>query len=203
MEIKDVFFSYCWKKPGNGANTLFWEDNWIWGKSLGKKIPYLYRITHTHYITLAEVKQNGWGSTIFRRNLLGDNLRDWNYIKNCCDQVNLNDSKDETVWGLTKNGIFSVKSFYTGMKMQEAASMMGVIHKKIWQIKVPLKIRIFLWLLLKDSVLTKDNLKKRGWKKGNETCQFCDKKESIQHLFFDCPMTRLGMWWHVLLVCNL
>lgn len=73
--------------------------------------------------------------------------------------------------------------------------MIGEIHKKIWHIKVPLTIRIFLWLLIRNSVLTKNYLKKRGWRKGNETCQFCDKKEAIQHLFFDWPMARFT--WNV------
>jgi hypothetical protein len=39
-------------------------------------------------------------------------------------------------------------------------------------------------------VLTKDNLVKRDWK-GDERCVFCEAKESIQHLFFDCQMARL------------
>jgi hypothetical protein len=41
-------------------------------------------------------------------------------------------------------------------------------------------------------VLTKDNLAKRQWK-GCTQCCFCNKPENIQHLFFDCPMTKL-MW---------
>lgn len=120
----------------------------------------------------------------------GNKLLDWNNIKKYYDNI-----KDEIIWGLTKNGLFSIKSFYTAMKMQEASSMIGEIHKKIWHIKVPLTIRIFLWLLIRNSVLTKNYLKKRGWRKGNETCQFCDKKEAIQHLFFDWPMTRFT--WNV------
>lgn len=32
--------------------------------------------------------------------------------------------------------------------------------KFLWKIKIPLKIKIFVWFLLKDVVLTKDNLQK-------------------------------------------
>jgi hypothetical protein len=41
-------------------------------------------------------------------------------------------------------------------------------------------------------VLTKDKLVKRQWK-GCTKCCLCDVSESIQHLFFDCPMAKL-MW---------
>jgi hypothetical protein len=39
-------------------------------------------------------------------------------------------------------------------------------------------------------VLTKDNLVKRHWKRCTRCC-FCAEQETIQHLFFDCPITQL------------
>jgi hypothetical protein len=38
---------------------------------------------------------------------------------------------------------------------------------KQWYIKLPLKNKVFLWLLYMESILTKDNLVKRNWY-GNE-----------------------------------
>jgi hypothetical protein len=61
-----------------------------------------------------------------------------------------------------------------------------------WKAKILLKIKIFVWYLKNGVVLTKDNLVKRQWK-GCTKCCFCDVSESIQHLFFDCPMARL-LW---------
>ncbi len=166
MEVKNIFFKFCTKKPGNGKNILFWEDNW-----LGGQFPLLYRITNNQFVTLAKVKEIGWASMTFRRNLMGDRLVDWNRIKTSCDELVLSDQKDVTVWNLTKNGMFSVKSFYKALKFQETSTGVRESYKKIWKIKVPLKVWIFLWLLTKGNVLTKDNLIKRGWKKGNDLCQ--------------------------------
>ena len=62
-------------------------------------------------------------------------------------------------------------------------------NSSVWKIKVPLKIKIFLWYLQKGVTLTKDNLLKRRWKGGSKCC-FCPKDETIQHLFFECHMAK-------------
>jgi hypothetical protein len=64
------------------------------------------------------------------------------------------------------------------------------LHKYIWMIKVPLKIKIFMWFLYKKVILTKDNLAKQKWN-GCKKCVFYDSEESINHLFFTCPFARL------------
>lgn len=70
-----------------------------------------------------------------------------------------------------------------------------------WFIKIPLKVKIFLWYLKRKVVLTKDNLFKRNWR-GCKRCCFCIKEETIQHLFIDCPFARLA-WWTVNCAFNL
>jgi hypothetical protein len=39
----------------------------------------------------------------------------------------------------------------------------GGSNKKIWKVKIPLKIKIFMWLMNQNTILTKDNLLKRNW----------------------------------------
>jgi hypothetical protein len=62
----------------------------------------------------------------------------------------------------------------------------------IWKLKLPLKVKIFVWYLEKGVVLTKDNLARRQWK-GCLKYYFYNLDETIEHLFFDCQMTRI-MW---------
>ena len=38
------------------------------------------------------------------------------------------------------------------------------INKTIWKLKMPLKVKIFLWYLRRGVVLIKDNPAKRKWK---------------------------------------
>lgn len=65
--------------------------------------------------------------------------------------TNLNQNKDTFKWHLTKNGKFTVRSMYLAM-IQE-----GVVphNSPLWNLKVPLKIKIFLWYLQKESHLQK------------------------------------------------
>ena len=68
----------------------------------------------------------------------------------------------------------------------------GPYHKKIWKGKVLAKIKIFLWLIMNNAILTKDNLLKRRWV-GDPTCYFCDQSENLSHLFFKCS-TAKAVW---------
>jgi hypothetical protein len=59
----------------------------------------------------------------------------------------------------------------------------------------------FLWLVLHNKILTKDNLSKRNWK-GNLNCVFCGLPESIDHLFFQCSVARF-IWRIIQTALNL
>jgi hypothetical protein len=62
--------------------------------------------------------------------------------------------------------------------------------KYIWKIKIPLKIKIFMWFLSKKVLLTRDNLAKRNWNGNTKYC-FCDNEKSVEHLFIFCPFAKL------------
>jgi hypothetical protein len=98
---------------------------------------------------------------------------------------------------LTTSGVFSVKSMYLDFMNDNVR----FLCKYIWKIKVPLKIRIFMWFLHKKVLLTKDNLAKRNWQ-GNKRCCFCDKDETIQHLFIACPFAKI-VWRIVYMAFNI
>jgi hypothetical protein len=96
--------------------------------------------------------------------------------------MNLDGEKDVFVWGLHSSGTFSVKSMYAtlinnGVRMSQ----------DLWQIKIPSRIKIFLWYLKRCVILTKDNLARRNWN-GDKKCCFCHHPETIQHLFSNATM---------------
>ena len=78
-------------------------------------------------------------------------------------------------------------------------SMGRVPYKFWWKIKIPLRIKTFLWLILKKSILTRDILLKKGGK-CSPNCLFCGQEESIDHLFLHCPLARYI--WNVVSVAT-
>ena len=73
--------------------------------------------------------------------------------------------------------------------------------KYVWKVKFPLKIKVFMWFVHKQIILTKDNLAKRNWT-GPTTCSFCDRDETIKHLFLDCPLAKV-LWRTVQIAFNI
>ena len=99
--------------------------------------------------------------------------------------------RDKPTWMLTAGRKFTVKSLYRDL----IKSDVGFSMKFLWKTKVPAKIRFFLWLLARKSILTRDNLIKIGWK-GDKNCVFYGKDEMIDHLFFSCSVAKT-IWAHI------
>jgi hypothetical protein len=119
-----------------------------------------------------------------RRSLVAGNLHDWHDLVLKLSSINLTDSSDCFKWSLNSNGRFTINSMY------QAFLDTNVVPNNtyLWKIKIPLKIKVFLWLLHRETILTKDNLAKRKWN-GNVMC-CCDSYETIQQLFFECVLAK-------------
>jgi hypothetical protein len=71
-----------------------------------------------------------------------------------------------------------VKSHYLAMSHNEVPN----INRRVWKLKAPLIVSIFLRYLLRGVILTKDNLIKRNWQ-GSRQCVLCHKDETIHAIF--------------------
>ena len=60
----------------------------------------------------------------------------------------------------------------------------------LWRHCFPLKIKCFVWLALKNQVLTWDNLMARGWQGPGCCGLYLSGEDSVHHLFVDCSVTR-------------
>jgi hypothetical protein len=91
----------------------------------------------------------------------------------------LSEGDDMISWKFGNKGLFSVKSVYNAMTANES----GTYVRIIWKGKIPSKIKIFLWMVANNAILTKDNMIKRKWA-GDPTCYFCPFDETMSHLLF-------------------
>jgi hypothetical protein len=61
----------------------------------------------------------------------------------------------------------------------------------LWKSELPLKLKVWLWLICHNAIATKDNMKKElGWK----NCRFCPADETISHLFYLTFLASIYMW---------
>jgi hypothetical protein len=69
------------------------------------------------------------------------------------------DNPDKFVWKLTSTRLFNVKCMYLDLMNGHTR----FLHKYLWELKITLKIKIFMWFLNKKMLVTKDNLAKQNW----------------------------------------
>jgi hypothetical protein len=80
----------------------------------------------------------------------------------------LSDREDTIKWALSPNGLFSTSSLY---KHCSFSGVVDVRMEELWNSKLPLKVRNFLWLVFRERIQTFDYLGKKKWK-GDENASF-------------------------------
>jgi hypothetical protein len=169
---------------GDGQSTSFWEGPWSGVVTLKEKFHELFDICTDQDKNVAYMAARGWRMN-FRRWLdkrAQNQSRQPTHMLSACP---ISTGKDTVRWAWEKSELFSVKSMYEHLFSGETNKP----NKGIWKSKVPLKIKIFLWLIQHNAILTKDNLTARNWV-WDKRCYFCNENENIEHLFFGCSATR-------------
>jgi zinc-binding in reverse transcriptase len=167
----------------------FWKDRWFSDCSLQSIYLILHDLALNKNATVAQVIGYNKYYLIFTRSLneiLRQQLHTL-YIE--LSNVTFNAYEDICIWRWNTNEIFSTKSCYSWIEFG------GVRHSSfnsIWSAYIPLKIKIFLWLVKQNKILTKDNLARKGWI-GNQQCIFCQCSETVEHLFIHCS-NSLCIW---------
>jgi hypothetical protein len=152
----------------------------------------LYSICIEKIKTLAEVWVDGELRVTFRRTFSYSMMQKWEELVSVVEQVELSDDTDALVWCYESPGVFSSHSCYN------IISYRGVKHvyiPTIWEIVVPPRIHLFLWLLSYNKLSTVDNLNKKCLDK-NTICCFCGEPESISHLLFECVVAKV-VWSYI------
>ena len=139
------------------------------------------------------------GHQTSRRDLIRTRLPSWNDLLVRLNSVQLTQGHDDFRWTLCQNGKFTVESMYRALSQLEVP--IDENNKKIWKMKMALKLKVFTWYLRRGVILTKDNLVKRNWH-GNTKCVFCPLDETIKHLFFECSFAR-SIWSSIQIASNL
>ncbi|KAL9460155.1 hypothetical protein AB3S75_003373 [Citrus x aurantiifolia] len=111
--------------------------------------------------------------------------------RNLILQIPLSSRRDKDVWYwmADPHGLYTVRSCYRLLNNYVNAPSFG-IWRKIWNLEVPSKVKVFLWRAAKNVLPTTDNL---IWKRVEvmPICSLCNQqKETFVHALVNCVFAQ-------------
>ena len=102
---------------------------------------------------------------------------------------------DDWEWKGDPTGKYSAHSAYNMLWEETTAGSQEDCFEELWRIKIPSKIAVFAWRLLKDRLPTRLNLQRRQVQITDMSYPFCrSKEEDASHLFIHCNKIQ-PIWW--------
>jgi len=103
-------------------------------------------------------------------------------------------ASDRVSWGPSQDGRFSVKSAASFLQWNHSPRPnVESLFGKIWKCVVPERIRVFMWLIVSQVIMTNSERFRRHLCDSN-ACQVCIcGEETIFHVLRDCPAMS-GIW---------
>jgi hypothetical protein len=182
---------------GNGEKVRFWEDQWLGNTSLAILFWPLYVINEQHGKSIKDIWNGEELQLSFRRNVSERLMLMWDELRSVGDSIALKDEEDQILWSYSSSGKYSVQSLYAIINHR---GVVPVFIQAVWKLNIPPRVQFFLWLLSNNRLLTRDNLAKRK-EVSDPTCLFCEEKDSISHLFFQCCVA-VNVWEFISVCCS-
>ena len=177
-------------RVGKGDLAKFWTDKWLFDTPL---------MQHNGVLNIQDLNcnvdnffRNGWWNVDQLRNALSEDL----VQKITAVPVGFGNSvHDAQIWGMSSNGLFSVKSAYS-IFFRELGDV-DPFWNDLWRMKIPPKIHIFIWLAYQGKILSNEQRTKRNLT-SYPSCLLCGwQTESVIHILKDCPLAMM-VWKSIL-----
>jgi hypothetical protein len=149
----------------------------------------VYCLANEQNCSISELWDGTSLKVTFRRCFDHHVMLQWLEILQIAQTLHLSSERDTLVWKFEPNGVFSVNSMYAMINFR---GIVPIHVHSIWKLKLPPKIQFFLWLVVCNMNLSKDNLLKRQ-SVDDLTCVFCNELETCNYLFFDCVVAK-AVW---------
>ena len=181
-------------RVGNGSKINIYNNMWLPRRASACVVsPRIEGVSNWSVAKLLEPGEGGWNEQLLDDIFLPFEAQRIKSIPLC-----VTDQEDCLFWSRCRSGSYSVKFGYqllceTKMISLLSSSNLEVIKrfwKDIWRLKVPNKVKVFLWCTCSRALLTKVNLQKRRVV-DNSTCDQCGcMAEDEFHTLWDCEMVR-------------
>jgi hypothetical protein len=189
---------YIWR-VGNGERINIWTDPWIPSSPDRRVISARGGALLTKVTDLIEPVTGQWDAT-----LLSDLFNPVDASRILKIPINNQGFEDFVAWNLTSHGRFTVRSAYhaqwrhqigasAGQLALPGRSAINLVWKIAWKLKVPSKVKIFIWRALHGILPLKCILCNRHIGTSGE-CPMCRlHAEDILHLLFHCEPAK-NIW---------
>nr|GEW04786.1 RNA-directed DNA polymerase, eukaryota [Tanacetum cinerariifolium] len=167
------FVSHGKKRVGDGHNTRFWYDSWVFDQPLRVRLPRLFALET-------------------------DKESTWDDLNSVLGSVTLSASKDKWICDLNGDGVFRVKEVCT---ILDDVFFPSAADATRWVKYILIKINVFAWRARLDRLPTRSNLVRRGVVLDSSLCSMCGLvPEDIHHVLFRCDTAKLVFrricrWW--------
>ncbi len=180
----------------DGSLASFWNSCWNRVSTLKFRFPGIYESASCKHLSVRKWVARFAGSPNLglAPPLAGQIQTEIGQLRGELENVRLCAGRDGVILKWASNGCFSVSSAYSFLIFDGVEDR----HSRVfWKLKIPLSIKIFLWLAARDRLLTAVQLLRRGWL-GHSVCVLCmANEERIEHILFDCPFA--SSFWALVL----
>lgn len=198
LEGRDILKQGIIRRIGNGHTTNIWDHNWI--PKEGSLRPIVSRVLNPSQLVseLLHPATGSWNENRVREVFLPTDAEAIMRIPVCTSNVD-----DFWAWHPEKKGRFTVSSTYKFMiktKITRESWLEGRSGSSstdreewdwtsLWSLKVPSKVRIFIWRLARHSLPTTDVLNRRNMAT-RDACPLCGAPDSWRHALVSCTSAR-------------
>ncbi|XP_028204711.1 uncharacterized protein LOC114388423 isoform X1 [Glycine soja] len=100
---------------------------------------------------------------------------------------------DQWVWATDPSGQHSIRSACSVLREDISEEAQDGEFKELWKLKVPPKVAVFAWRLLKDRLPTRDNLRRKQVELHEYLCPFCRTMEECMSPVFSLQESTSSM----------
>lgn len=188
-----VFPGHCWV-IGDGKRIKFWTDKWLSGQPLAEKA--IIALPENHNMLLVSdlwSHEQGWCLEHMSPYVSESTILELRYVVLDC----VTGARDRISWSMSAGGVFSVKSAYSMLTFNGLPQPdMESFFRQVWSVKAPERVRVFLWLVSNQVIMTNAERKRRHLS-DTDVCMVCKGGfETILHVLRDCP-AMLGIWQRI------
>jgi hypothetical protein len=183
---------------GDGRSIELWKEPWLRSNECSYiTTPMLQGGEHMKVADIMETGSSRWNWSMINTMF---NDRDIREIHNMA--INSGGREDKRIWKFNNKGHYTVKSAYRytmeNLIDNEAYRVPGN-WMLIWNLRIPQRVKIFLWRVVRGCLPTRDRLQRKGIQ-CTDLCPHCETTfENEWHLFIGCDSAKkvwmeAGLW---------